>query len=192
MTVTVTAAVTVGFLTFTGSLPLTGGAAAGGSESASVEVSADLNKAVAALAVDGFHSSRFVSPSKACAKNSTGSLRRFFVLHPCEYFLLVGLTAHGHGTTARIAISWVRMPSASLAAQYKNKADTYGTGNPPEPAGKPSFNGRCYASGQGGAIVWIAQVQPVGYPSVSADRKILRDAAPGKLDPGYLQEHCID
>lgn len=192
VTVTLTAAVTVGFLTLTGSLPLTEGAAAGGSEGASVEVSVDLNKAVAALAAHGFHSTHVVSPSHACATNSTGSLRHFFARHRCEDVILAGLTAHGHGTTTRVAISWVTMPSARLATQYKNKVDTYGTGNPPEPAGKPSFNGLCYASGQEGAVVWAAQVQPIGHPSVSADRKILRDTAPGKLNPSYLQHHCID
>jgi hypothetical protein len=93
---------------------------------------------------------------------------------------------------ARIAISWVTMPSISLALQYKSMADAYGTGNPPEPVGGPTFNGLCYASGLSGATVWTTQVQPIGHASVSIDRDILLYTAPGKISPRYVKKHCID
>ena len=192
LAVTVTAAATVGFLTITGSLPLTGGAAAGGSAGVSVEVSVDLNQAVAALAVIGFHSRRVTSSGRDCATSSTGVVQRFLARHPCDKIILAGLTARSKGAAARIAISWVTMSSTKLATRYKHEADSYGSGNPPEPAGRPRFNGLCYASGQNGVTVWTAQIQPIGLPSVRTDREILRDVAPGKLAPGYLQRHCID
>jgi len=188
--VTAAATATVGFITISGSLPF--GAAAGGSEGASVEISADLNQAVAALAAIGVHTARTVRSGADCAQTSTGALQSFFIRHPCQKLTFAQLTAHSQRTAARIAISWVTMPSISLALQYKSMADAYGTGNPPEPAGKPPFNGLCYASGQSGATVWTTQVQPIGNPSVRLDREILRDAAPGKSSPGNLQQHCID
>lgn len=168
--VTVATAVTIGFLTFSGSLPLTGGAASGGSEGVSVEVSADLNQAVAALAVIGFHGTRVTSSSRDCAANSTGAVERFLARHPCDKLILAGLTVRGQEAAARIGISWVTMPSTNLATRYKNKADSYRTGNPPEPPGRPRFNGLCYASGQNGATVWTAQIQPVGHPAVRINR----------------------
>lgn len=188
--VTAAATVTVGFITISGSLPF--GAAAGGSEGASVEISADLNQAVAALAVIGVHTARVVKSGTDCARTSTGALQSFFIRHPCQKLTLAELTAQNQRTAARIAISWVTMPSISLALQYKSMADAYGTGNPPEPAGAPTFNGLCYASGLSGATVWITQVQPIGHASVPIDGEILRDTAPGKISPGYVKQHCID
>jgi hypothetical protein len=186
--VTAAATITLGFLTVTGSLPI-GGAAAGGSEGASVEISADLNQAVAALAVTGLHGDRVVSSSVDCAGTSTGLLQSFFIRNPCKKLVLAALTAHSPRTSAQIEISWVTMPSASLAIQYKRDADAYGTGNPPGSSGR--FNGLCYASGRNGATVWTVQVQPIGRSSVDTDRAILKDAAPAKLGTDYLQQHCI-
>jgi hypothetical protein len=188
---TVTATATVGFLTFTGSLPFEG-AGTGAGAGASVDVNVDLNQAAAALAAIGFSSARVVQTSTDCAGSSTGSLQHFFTDYPCHKLVMASLTTRGQRTAARVVISWVTMPSRSLATIYRAKADAYGTGNPPEPAGGPRFNGLCYASGQSGSTVWTAQVQPISTPSPSIDREILSNVSPAKLSPGYVQQHCID
>ena len=92
------------------------------------------------------------------------------------------------GTITRVAITWVVMPSVTLAKQYKAISDTYGQGNPP---GQPptSFPGQCYASGQNGATVWAEQVQPTG--NLTADQQILQAAAPMRLSQDDLQQHCV-
>lgn len=190
--VTITVAATVGFLTFTGSLPVTGGAATEGSGGASIDISVDFNKAVAALSASGLHITRAFSYTNNCAETSTGQVQRFFAGHPCENVKVEEITALGHGSATRVAITWVKMSSDRLATQYKHEVDSYGTGNPPEPTGSPAFNGQCYASGKRGATVWVVQVQPVGHGSADMDRGILWDAAPVKPSRDYLRQHCID
>lgn len=189
--VTITIAATVGFLTFSGSLPLTG-AATGGSEGASADISINLNQAIATLNASDLHITQAFSSTKNCAETSTGDVQRFFFRHPCGNVAIEEMTALGRGSATRIAITWVTMSSNRLATQYKHEVDSYGTGNPPEPTGNPAFNGQCYASGQRGATVWVVQVQAVGYGSASMDREILRDAAPVKPSRDYLAKHCID
>jgi len=157
-----------------------------------VQVKADLTQAIAALAGLGFHSARGVNSSNPsygtdCARSATGEVGQFLTRHPCKEYASATLTSRRQGTTAQVAMSWVVMPTATLASQYKAKADAPQQGNPPgEP---PAFNGLCYASGQNGATVWTAQVQPTGH--VNADREILQAAAPSRLTQSYLQQHCI-
>lgn len=188
--VVVAGAITIGALTLTGSL---GGSAAGGRNSLTVQVKADLNQVVAALAALGFHSERSTgapSPSYAtnCAKAATGGVKQFLTRYPCKEYTTANLTARRQGATAQVAITWLVMPTPAQAGQYKAEADTPGQGNPP---GESAFNGRCYASGQDGATVWTEQVEPTGNLPVNTDRQILQAGAPGKLAPGYLQQHCI-
>jgi hypothetical protein len=80
------------------------------------------------------------------------------------------------------------MPTTALASQYKAKADTPHTGNPP---GGRGFSGHCYASGQKGATVWAEQVRPAGHMPVMAEREVLQSAAPQKLSGAYMQQHCV-
>lgn len=181
-----TVAATIGFFTITGSL---GGSASGGSDGLSVQVNADLRQAVALLTALGFRGTPNPSYGAGCAGSATGGVGQFLARHPCKEYASATLTARKQGATAQVVISWVVMPDASLAGQYKAEADAPLNGNPPgESLG---FDGRCYASGQDGATVWTEQVQPTGPLSVSAERQILQAAAPGKLTPGYLQQHCI-
>lgn len=189
--VTVTVAATVGFLTFSGSMPLTR-VAAGGSEGTSADISVDLNQAVAALNGSGLHITQAFSSAKNCAETSTGEVKRFFIRHPCRNVAVEEMTVLGRGGATRVAITWVTMSSNRLATQYKHEVDSYGTGNPPEPAGSPVFNGQCYASGHHSATVWVVQVQPIGYGSAIMDREILWDAAPVKPSHDYPEKHCID
>jgi hypothetical protein len=154
-------------------------------------VKADLTHAVAALIALGYRSVvPQPSPSRDCAGSATGNVRQLLTRHPCKEYASTTLTAYRHGGSAQIAISWVVMPTAALAEQYKAEADTPGQGNPPEQS--PNYNGLCYASGQDGATVWTEQLQPTGHLTVSADQKLLQAAAPAKhLTAVYLQQHCI-
>jgi hypothetical protein len=155
-----------------------------------VQVKADLTQAIAALAKLGFPSTRSINSSYGtdCEKTASGGVKQFLTRHPCKEYASAILTARRQGTTARVAISWVVMPTANLAEQYEAKANVYGQGNPP---GEPpmTFNGHCYASHQNDATVWAEQVQPTGH--VNADREILQAAAPAKLTLDYLHKHCV-
>jgi hypothetical protein len=158
-----------------------------------VQVKADLTGAIAALAglsFGGTHSITATNPSygTACAAAATGKVKQFLTHHPCKEYASAHLTAHTHGDVAQVTISWVALPTTSLANQYKVTADTPQRGNPPGQS--PTFNELCYASGQNGTVVWTEQVEPTG--NVSADRQTLQAAAPAKLSPAYLQQHCVD
>jgi hypothetical protein len=156
-----------------------------------VQVKADISQAIAGLAQLGFHSLRSVSSSNPsyhtdCAQSATGGVRQFLTRYHCKEYTNDTLTARKQGTTAKVSITWVEMPTSTLAERYKTIVDKFGQGNPPgEP---PSFSGFCYASGQNGPIVWAEQVQPTG--NLNADREILQASAPKNLATGYLQEHC--
>lgn len=181
---TVTAAITIGFVTVTlstGSGPGDGGV--------SVQVDANLNQAVAGLLTLRFAGVR-LGPSYAtdCAGSATGEVSQFLVRHPCKQYASTTLKVHRPGTAAQAVVSWVVMPTAALASQYKATADAPHTGNPP---GERGFSGLCYASGQTGTTVWTEQVKPTGKMPVETEREILQATAPRKLSAGYLQQHCI-
>jgi hypothetical protein len=182
----VAVAVTIGVLTFTGTFS---GSATGGSNSLSVQVNVDLNQAVAVVSALGFGGTRSATYGTGCTDIATGRVSQFLAHHPCKEYASATLMAHRQGATAQVAVDWVVMPTAALAGQYKAIADKKGQGNPPGES--LAFNGLCYASGQDGPTVWTEQVQPTGHLSVNDDREILQSAAPGKLPPGYLQQHCI-
>ncbi len=192
VTFAVAASVTIGSLAFSGALT---GPASGG-DSLSVQVQVDLDKVLGALAaVLGLRNTQAPGSSASgpnyypdCASNATGQVKQFLDLHPCKQFATATRTVAKTGTTARVAFSWVEMPSLSLANQYKIWIDKSGTGNPP---GVPlTFNGLCYASGQQGATVWSVFVRPTGNPNI--DREILLVAAREKLTPSYLRQHCTN
>jgi hypothetical protein len=186
VTITATAALaTIGGLTF----EATAGGAADES-SLTVQVNVNVTDTVRALEALGF--AGVVSPPSAsspnCAASATGSVRLFLIRHPCNAYAGRRLTIHRQGTAALVAISWVEMPTAALARQYKATADVPNTGNPP---GERGFSGLCYASGQRGTKVWTEQVKPFGYVPVATERWILQAAAPRKLTAGYLLKHCV-
>lgn len=191
VTVAVAVTFTIGALAFNGSYS---GSATGGGDF-SIQVKIDLNKILGALAtILGFHSLRSPDSHAAgpsyhsdCAKNATGEVQQFLALHHCKQFATATRTVVKAATTAHIAISWVEMPTSTIAGKYKARVDAPNTGNPPGVS--LAFNGFCYASGQQGATVWTVLVQPTG--NVSVDRELLQAAAQEKLTPSYLRQHCI-
>lgn len=185
-----TTVISIGFITFTAS---SGGSSAG-RNSLSVQVKVDLDKALGALASRGFH--RAQSPNAStwgprystnCAQNATGAVAQFLTRHPCKQYASATRTVSQPGDNAQVGFSWVEMPSATLADQYKSVVDTYGTGNPPGLS--PALDGHCYASGLQGAKVWTVEVQPTG--KVNIDRKVLQAAVWEQLTPSYLRQHCV-
>lgn len=177
------AVVTIGTVTITTSLS---GASSGGN-TLTVQAKVDVAHVITALSALGFRDAvHYINYSGTdCAAAATNEVRQFFIRHPCREYASAIVTNSSQGITTKVAISWVTMPTPSLASQYKALADTFGTGNPP---GQPlAFDGRCYASGQNGTTVWAEQVEPTG--QAYADRKILQAAAPVTLTPSELQ-HC--
>jgi hypothetical protein len=160
-----------------------------------VQANISLNQAVAELEKLGFAGTKFVqsagsNPSADCAQNASGDVRQFLSLHPCKEYAISSLTMNNsQGISTQAAVSWVVMPSAALADQYKMMVDKHHSGNPP---GEPTaiFNGLCYASGQSGETVWVSQVRKTS--NLAADRQILQAVAPQELTASYLKVHCID
>ncbi|HLI75376.1 MAG TPA: hypothetical protein VKV02_00400 [Acidobacteriaceae bacterium] len=152
-------------------------------------VNANLNRVRDGFTELGFHDVPGVSPSYStdCTASATGEVKQFLIQHHCVKYAAVTLTARRQGVTAKVAISWVMMPTTSLAEQYQARTDQFGQGNPPGQA--LGFDGLCYASGPDGTTVWVEQIAPTGHRDV--DREILQATAPGKLSSGYLQQHCV-
>lgn len=157
----------------------------------SVQVSADLTHTIAVFSKLGFHNASNINTGNPgfgtdCAASATGQVRQFLSRHPCKEYAIARLKTERQGINGLVVLSWVVMPNASLASQYKSMVDRLGTGNPPGQSS--AFTGGCYASGENGDTVWAEQVQPTGH--VAVDRDILQAAAPVELAKGYLQVHC--
>jgi hypothetical protein len=190
LTITATVAITVGAVIVTTFLS----SSSTGDERLSVQVNADLNKALGELTVIGFRRARNPDSDTSgpsyradCSQSATGEVRQFLTRHPCKQYAIATRTVTKRGTTALVAFSWVEMPTSALAGKYKTTVDTQNTGNPPGVS--LAFNGLCYASGRSGLVVWSVQVQPTGH--VNADREILQAATLGRLSSSYLRQHCI-
>lgn len=192
ITLTVAAVLTIaiGAITVTATV----GSGAKRDRTLSVQVKANLNQIATDLATLGFRAIRSITPapepsySTNCAGSATGGVRQFLTRHPCKEYATATLITHKRGNKAKVAITWVVMPTKALARQYKHQAGKPGGGNPP--GQPPAFNGLCYASGQNGPTVWAEQVQTTGPLSLHAKRKILQSAALRKLSREYLQVHC--
>jgi hypothetical protein len=188
LTVTLAAAVIVGPLAISGTL----NSSSNGDNNLTVQVKIDLAKSLGALAtVLGLRGAPGVNSGPSyhedCATSATRAVSTFLKLNHCKQYATATRTVVKAGVTAQVAFSWVEMPSAALAAQYKAKVDAPRTGNPPGVS--LAFNGFCYASGRQGATVWTVLVKPTG--RVNIDREILRVAARRKLTSTYLRRHCI-
>jgi hypothetical protein len=189
-TVAVTAAGTVGGLAITGHFD----SSSNHGNDLSVQVNIGLNSAIDKLSSLGFGGRQIsnsgtsgLSHPTDCATSATGLVRQFLARHPCVQYAAVVYTATRQGTSTQVAFSWVEMPAASLATQYKDEVDTYGTGNPPGVS--PAFNGHCYASGQQDSTVWTVWVLPTG--DINVDQTILQAAAQRTFPSAYLQKHCV-
>ena len=188
--VAVTVAGTAGGLAATGTFS----SSSSSSGDLSVKVNVDLNSVISVLSSLEFSGKRLSISGSAvpgnragCAQSATRQVRHFLNRHHCKQYQTQIWAVTRQGATARVAFSWVEMPTASLASQYKAEVDAYSTGNPPGIS--PAFNGRCYASDQQGSTVQTVEVEPTG--NVEADREILRAAALRNLSVDYLRKHCV-
>ncbi len=104
-----------------------------------------------------------------CEQHSYGLVTDFFKSHPCQWLTRAYLAIHdGSLGEVLVALSWVGMPDASSAAEYKKLVDTGGSGNITElsrdtgPYRTVKYDGQFYKSGIDGSSVWNMEVQPVG------------------------------
>ncbi len=188
--IAVTVAGAAGGLTATGTFS----SASGGSGDLSVKVNVDLKSIIAALSALEFggkplsvSGTTVPGNREGCAQSATRQVGQFLNSHHCEQYQAQVWEITRQGATARVAFSWVEMPTVSLAGQYRAEIDAYGTGNPPGISS--AFDGRCYASDQQGSTVQTVEVEPTG--NVEMDQQILRAAALRSLSLEYLREHCV-
>jgi hypothetical protein len=108
-----------------------------------------------------------------CSVQSYGQVQQFFFGHPCEKLdqQLFALS-DAQGNIVVGSVVWVTMPSAALAAQFKQLEDTYGTGDVTPfgtevlELGHFRFTGEHYKSRLDGSLVVIAEAEPArGQPS---------------------------
>jgi hypothetical protein len=165
----------------------TSGSSADASSAITVQANLSLKQVAAALEKLQLAGTYIAQPvASGCAQSATGAVRQFLALHPCKESAISSITMHKPGVVSQAAVSWVVMSTPTLAGQYKSIVDIPGMGNPPGES--TAYNGLCYASGQSGETVWVAQIQPTG--QVAADQKILQAVAPATLTQGYLNAHC--
>jgi hypothetical protein len=150
------------------------GASSSGSSDLSVKVNVDLNKTISELSSLGYGERQVATSGTTtrrteCPGSSTRQVRKFLIRNHCEQYQAQTWVITRRGATARVALSWVEMRTASLARKYKGVVDTYGSGNPPGVSS--AFDGRCYASAQRGSTIQTVEVQATG--KVDADRDIL-------------------
>ncbi|MFC0107117.1 hypothetical protein [Kibdelosporangium aridum] len=82
--------------------------------------------------------------------------------------MLVHLT-DDDGSSLAVMVAWVRMPKTASAQGLRRLADKYGTGCVTPVAGSPKPTGQHYASRRSGALVVIAEAEPVsGRPTDEA------------------------
>lgn len=121
------------------------------------------------LAMSHRHVNFAVESDSNCEEHSYGLVADFFKSHPCQWVTRAYLAIHdGSLGEVLVALSWVGMPDASSAAEYKKLAGTGGTGNITElsrdtgPYRSVKYDGKIYKSGIDGSSVWNMEVQPVG------------------------------
>ncbi len=157
-----------------------GGSSGGTGTGVAAQASANLGRAVAQLARLGFGGSDKLTnggdeSAKACTENSTGSVKQFLTRNPCREYSGTSINVHKKKITTAATVSWISMATSDLSVKYKKMADE-------------RRSALCYASGQSGDAVWVAQVKPTG--RVAVDREILQAVAPAPLSAGYLAVNC--
>lgn len=110
-----------------------------------------------------------VESDSNCEQHSYGQVEEFFKSNPCEWLTRAYLAIHdGSLGEVLVALSWVGMPNASSAAEYKKLVDTGGTGNITElsrdtgPYRAIKYDRKFYTSGLDGSSVYNVELQPVG------------------------------
>jgi len=148
------------------------------------DVQASLKRTTVTLSASGYGGYYLVPEFDSnCASHSYGKVQDFFRSNPCKWLAraYIVLREHNQGL-ALVAISWVDMPTLSLAMEYKHMVDAPGTGNITElsresgPYRNVIFNGNDYLSGIIGTAVWNVQVQPIDSASADVLKKILNDS----------------
>jgi hypothetical protein len=121
------------------------------------------------LAMSHGHVDLAVESGSNCEQHSYGKVADFFKSHPCQWLTRAYLAVHdGSLGEVLVALSWVGMPNASSAVEYKKLVDAGGTGNITElsrdtgPYRSVKYDGKIYKSGIDGSSVWNMEVQPVG------------------------------
>lgn len=132
---------------------------------------ADFEKSESRFRARGYKVNLNIRFDTDCAAHSYGKVHYFFMLHPCNLLSRAAFILRDkHQDAILVAISWVSMPSATLAKQYKTLVDTWRTGNVTElsreigPYKNVRFTGKNYTSGRDGETVWNAQGQPALRP----------------------------
>jgi len=147
-------------------------------------VQASLKRTTVTLSASGYGGYYLVPEFDSnCASHSYGKVQDFFRSNPCKWLARAYIVVREHNQgLALVAISWVDMPTLSLAMEYKHMVDAPGTGNITElsresgPYRNVIFNGNDYLSGIIGTAVWNVQVQPIDSASADVLKKILNDS----------------
>jgi hypothetical protein len=148
------------------------------------DVQASLKRTTVALSASGYGGYYLVPQFDSnCASHSYGKVQDFFRSNPCKWLARAYIVVREHNQgLALVAISWVDMPTLSLAMKYKHMVDAPGTGNITELSRESGayrnviFNGNDYLSGIIGTSVWNVQVQPIDSAPADVLKKILIDS----------------
>lgn len=150
------------------------------SNTLSTEARTSFKRAEVMLLANGFKASLTMRLENDCAAHSYGRVQKFFRSHPCDAlarsYIQIGQPDQG---LILVAISWVAMPDATQAADYKRLADTPGAGNITELSREVklykniTYTNSAYASGLHGDAAWNVKVKPVFPVSADVVNKIL-------------------
>ena len=148
-----------------------------------LSVQASLKGTEATLTASGFGGYLVPGFDENCSSHSYGKIQSFFRSHPCRWLARAYIVLNVPKQDAMlIAISWVDMPTSSLAEQYKHLMDKPGTGSVTELSRETgsyqniAFTENYHLSGIIGTIVWNVQVQPIGSVAISVINKVLGDS----------------
>jgi hypothetical protein len=122
------------------------------------------------LLASGYSHINFAVESDSnCGQHSYGQVEEFFKSHPCQWLTRAYMAIYdGRTGEVLVALAWVGMPNASLAAEYKKLVDTGRTGNITELSRDIGqyraikYDGKFYNSGLDGTSVWNVELQPIG------------------------------
>jgi hypothetical protein len=141
---------------------------------------AGFKRAEASLVASGHKVSLAVRLDNDCAAYSSGQVHEFFESNPCKW-LARAYVQVGYSEVL-VAISWVEMPSARLAAEYKKLVDTPDAGSVTELSRnttlyrKIDYSYSAHTSGINGSTVWNVQARPIVPKTTAEITEILIDS----------------
>ncbi|MFI0451191.1 hypothetical protein [Actinomadura sp. 6N118] len=131
------------------------------------EAQAGFKQADATLKVGHFRTKLSMGFDNDCARHSEGQVRDYFQANPCKYMARAYIQVNdANRGLAHVAITWVEMPSATSAMEYKHLFDI-GAGKVIELSRESkslknaTFENRTYTSGTKGNFVWTVEVAPL-------------------------------